>query len=277
MAIQFARIEIVGRGSGGNACCKSAYNSRSKIKDEQSNITYNFSNRGDNVYHEVLLPEHVNKRFSDISVLMNAIEQIERRKNSQLLKDIVIALPDDKELNLQDRINITHLIIDKMNWVKEGLAVQINIHEPHDGEKNWHAHLLVSTRRFTEDGQGFGAKARDLNPEFRSNGLKGYIVPEDQMIHETYKEIVNDYFKALGLENRVDMISTIPHEHIGPLRMRSPLNQAPIRNEERRLADIDTLKTGEDVLTRITREMSVFSQKDLNRAVKCRVPLHKGT
>ena len=36
MAIQFARIEIVGRSSGGNACCKGAYNARAIIKDEKN-------------------------------------------------------------------------------------------------------------------------------------------------------------------------------------------------------------------------------------------------
>ncbi|KJV76906.1 mobA/MobL family protein [Rickettsia hoogstraalii str. RCCE3] len=66
---------------------------------------------------------------------MNEVERIEKRKNSQLLKDIVIALPDDKELDLQDRITITHEIIEEMAWVKNGLGVQVDIHKPHDGEK----------------------------------------------------------------------------------------------------------------------------------------------
>ena len=153
MAIQFARIEIVGRSNGGNACRKGAYNARAIIKDQKTNITYNFSNRGDNVYHDILLPEGVDRKFKNISELMNAVEHAERKGNSQLLKDVVIALPDDKELDLQDRINITHEIIKEMEWVKNGLAVQVDIHEPHDGEKNWHAHLLVTTRRFTEDGK----------------------------------------------------------------------------------------------------------------------------
>src|SRR5690349_18621406 len=108
MAIQFARIEIVGRSSGGNACCKGAYNARIKITDERTNITYNFSNRGDNVHHEIILPGHVDLRFKSPAELMNAIEHIERKDSSQLLKDVVIALPDDKELTLQDRVNITH-------------------------------------------------------------------------------------------------------------------------------------------------------------------------
>ena len=63
MAIQFARIEIVSRSNSGNACCKGAYNARTTIKDERTNITYNFSNRGDHVYHEVLLPKSVDQRF----------------------------------------------------------------------------------------------------------------------------------------------------------------------------------------------------------------------
>jgi len=55
-------------------------------------------NKGDNVYHKILLPEHVDKKFNSISELMNEVERCEKRKDSQLLKDIILALPDDKEL-----------------------------------------------------------------------------------------------------------------------------------------------------------------------------------
>ena len=269
MAIQFARIEIVGRSSGGNACCKGAYNARMKVKDQQTGVIYNFSKKGDNVYHEILLPEYADKKFHSVSEFMNLIERSEKRKDSQLLKDIVLALPDDKELNLQDRIEIAHRLIEKRSWVKEGLGVQVDIHQPHDGEKNWHAHLLITTRRFTEDGLSLGAKAVDLNPEFKKAGNKAYIVPEDQQIHEDLKEIINDYFKELGLENRVDLISETPQEHIGPIRMRSVLNEAVIRNEERKFANIESLKTGADVIARVTKHASIFTEKDLMRALKC--------
>ena len=269
MAIQFARIEIVGRSNGGNACRKGAYNARTIIKDQKTNITYNFSNRGDNVYHDILLPEGVDQRFKNISELMNSVEHAERKGNSQLLKDVVIALPDDKELDLQDRINITHEIIKEMEWVKEGLAVQVDIHEPHDGEKNWHAHLLVTTRRFTEDGKRLGAKARDLNPEFKTGKDGNFIIPEEDIIHERGKRVINEYFKKLGLENRVDAIGIIAQEHIGPIRMRSVLNEAVIRNEERKFANIELLRTGADVIARVVKHASIFTKKDLMRAVKC--------
>ena len=274
MAIQFARIEIVSRSSSGNACCKGAYNARTKIKDEQTNVTYNFQKKGDNIYHEVLLPESADQKFKDIKILMNEVEKCEKRKDSQLLKDAVIALPDDKELNLQDRIEITKRIIEKRGWIKEGLAVQVDIHEPHDGEKNWHAHLLITTRRFTEDGKGFGIKARDLNPEFKNTGKKTFIIPEEILLQHDTRDVINDYFKELGLENRVDLISETPQEHIGPVRMRSVLNENVIRNEERKFADIESLKTGADVIARITKRASIFSRGDLERVVKC-IPNHE--
>ncbi len=220
MAIQFARIEIVSRSSGGNSCCKAAYNARLIIKDERTNITYNFSKKGDNVYHAVLLPNYVDKRFKDPRILMNEVERTEKRKNSQLLKDIVIALPDDKELDLNDRIAITHEIIEEMGWVKNGLGVQVDIHQPQTYEKNWHAHVLVTTRRFTEDGKSLGAKAVDLNPKFAKVKGKAFIIPEDKIIHERAKEVINKYFAKLGLEIKVDPISFMPQQHVGPTRMR---------------------------------------------------------
>lgn len=106
------------------------------------------------------------------------------------MKDVVIALPDDKELSLQDRINITHEIIEEMKWVKNGLAVQVDIHEPHDGEKNWHAHLLVITCRFTENGKRLGLKARDLNPEFKTSKSGNFIVPDERIIHKRGKRVI---------------------------------------------------------------------------------------
>ena len=269
MAIQFARIEHVQRSAGAKACCKGAYNARTIIKDEKTNVIYNFQNRGDDVYHEILLPDHVDKKFKNTAVLMNEVERLEKRKDSVLLKDIVLALPDDKELTLEDRIIITHRLIEKREWIKEGLAVQVDIHEPHEGEKNWHAHLLVTTRRFTEDGKGLSTKkAVDLEPKI-VGGKYRIVIKEDQQIHEDLKEIINDYFKGLGLENRVDSIGINPQEHIGPVRMRSVLNQAMDRNEERRIAEIEHLSNGSAVLDKVTRHTSVFSRGDLMRAAKC--------
>ncbi|EER22343.1 AAA family ATPase [Rickettsia endosymbiont of Ixodes scapularis] len=268
MAIQFARIEIVSRSSGGNACLKAAYNARLIIKDEIINITYNFSKKDDNVYHAVLLPNYVDHKFKDPRVLMNEVERLETRKNSQLLKDVVIALPDDKELDLNDRIAITHKIIEEMGWVKNGLGVQIDIHQPHDGEKNWHAHVLVTTRRFAEDGKTLGAKAVDLNPKFAKVKGKAFIIPEDKIIHARAKEVINKYFAKLGLEIRVDPISFMPQQHVGPTRMRSIINEIAEQNKICKLAHLEIVKNSDGVLNRIIRYQAIFTKLDIEKAVK---------
>ena len=214
------------------------------------------------------MPEGANKKFKDISILSNEVEAKEKKSNSQLLKEIVIALPDDKEFSLEDRINITHLIIKEMGWVKNGLAVQIDIHKPHDDKKNWHAHLLIQTRRFTECGQELGKKARDLNPVFKTGKGKSFIVPEEDIVHEKGKRIINDYCKKMGYETRVDAIGKIAQEHIGPVRMRSVMNEAVYRNEEVVEANIKYLNSGVRLLENVTRYLSVFNKADLERGVK---------
>jgi hypothetical protein len=53
------------------------------------------------------------------------------------------------------------------------------VHAPHDGESeseraNWHAHLLITTRRL--EGEQFNAKkARDLDPEVRRAGGRAVV------------------------------------------------------------------------------------------------------
>ncbi|KJV72565.1 mobA/MobL family protein [Orientia tsutsugamushi str. TA763] len=90
-----------------------------------------------------------------------------------MLKDIVIALPDEKELNLEHRIELTHRIVDAMECVQNGLGVQIDIHKPQT-EENWHVHILVTTRRFKENGEELGDKAVDLELNYNSKRSVAY-------------------------------------------------------------------------------------------------------
>ncbi|KJV75935.1 mobA/MobL family protein [Orientia tsutsugamushi str. TA763] len=268
MAIQFARIEFLSRSKGGDSCCKAAYNARTIVKNKKTNIRYNFSRKKDNVYHTVLIPAYVNQKFKNIQTLMNEVERTEKRENSKLLKDIVIALPDDKELNLEDRIKITHEIVDAMEWVQNGLGVQIDIHKPHTGDKNWHAHILVTTRRFKENGEELRAKAVDLEPKFRTVNGKKFVIQDSEMIHEKVKEIINAFFAKLGLSNRVDEISAVPQKHIGPTRIRSLINEAANENELRKEANLKIIKDADVIKDSIIHYKSIFTKQDIEKAIK---------
>ena len=55
----------------------------------------------------------------------------------------MIALPDDEAVTLEDRIELTNRF--GQIFADRGVAVQLDVHCPHEGEKNWHAHFLVTT------------------------------------------------------------------------------------------------------------------------------------
>lgn len=260
MAIAFARLQYVSRSSGGNACLKSAYNERSQMTCERSGQTFFFTHRDGNVCHEVLLPQGADSRFANSSVLWNAAENAEKRQNSQIAKDMVIALPDDPQVTLENKIEMTRIFA-QQNFVDKGLAVQLDIHAPHEGEKNWHAHLLITTRRFREDGQNFGEKARDLDSSVRF----GKVV-EGEAWGETWRDLQNSYFREKGYDLTVDPTAIIGQEHLGPVRMRRFAGDSEIalRADLIRQTNEELSHDPEAVLKLITRNKATFTAKDLD-------------
>jgi hypothetical protein len=108
---------------------------------ERTGETFSYQAKGDVAHHEVLLPVGANAKFEDSSTLWNEAERCEKRKDSQVAKEIVLALPDDKQMTLEDRIELTQRFAQE-NFVNKGVAVQIDIHAPDNDDKNWHAHLF---------------------------------------------------------------------------------------------------------------------------------------
>ncbi|XAF71810.1 MobA/MobL family protein [Orientia tsutsugamushi] len=275
MAIQFTRIEFLTRSKGGDSCRKAAYNARTIVKNKQTGIRYNFSRKKDNVYHTVLIPDYVKQEFKNIQTLMNEVERTAKKDNSQLLKDIVIALPDEKELNLEHRIELTHQIVDAMEWVQNGLGVQIDIHKPQIGDKNWHVHILLTMRRFREDGTGLGDIAVDLNPKIITVNGKKVVIKDPEMIHERVKEIINAYFAKLVLPYRVDEISEVPQKHLGNIkhikhigRIRNLINEVLNENELRKEAHLKIINDADVITDSITHYKSIFTKQDVEKAVK---------
>lgn len=263
MAIQFARCQYVSRSTGGNACRKASYNQRDAIRCERTGELFSFKERGGNVHHEILLPEDAHEKFKNASVLWNEVERCENRKDSQVAKEFVLALPDDAQVTFEDRIELTQRFVQE-HFVEKGLGIQIDIHEPDDEEKNWHAHVLVTTRRFSEDGLSFEKmKARDLDPTIK----KGFVVEAD-VWGELWRDLQNTYFEEKGYDLRVDPIGIVPQEHLGPVRMRHHMNDALSRAQLLEKANEELARDPGSVLEALTRNKAVFSEKDVDVFLK---------
>ncbi len=270
MAIQFARCEYVSRSQGGNVCRKASYNQREEIRCERTGELFSFKDRGGNVHHEIFLPEGIDEKFKNSSVLWNEVERCEKRKDSQLQKEFVLALPDDPQVTLEDRIELTRRFA-RDHFIEKGLGVQVDIHDPDESEKNWHAHLLVTTRRFSEDGLSFEkTKARDLDPTIR----KGFVVEAD-VWGELWRDLQNTYFEEKGYDLRVDPIGVLVQEHLGPVRMRHHMNEAILRSQMLQKANQELAKDPGNVLEALTRNQAVFSQRELEIFLKKHVPVEE--
>jgi len=266
MAIQFARCQFVSRSTGGNACRKAAYNQRESVLCDRTGELFSFKGRAGNVHHEILLPNGASEAFKNSTVLWNEAEHSERRKNSQVAREFVLALPDDKEVTLEDRIELTRRFA-QGQFADRGVAVQCDIHAPHEGDQNWHAHLLVTTRRFTEDGQSLGLKARDLNPEVRSKK-----VIEGDLWGEIWRDVQNGYFEEKGYDVRVDPIGVLTQEHLGPVRMRHHMNDALARAQLLQKANEELSRDPGSVIAALTRTQAILSEKDVGMFLDKHVP-----
>ncbi len=204
MAIAFAHVSIHTRAKGHSAIAGSAYRTGTKLFDARTGQTYDFSNRHDVAYTTVLLPEGCDSSFEDREFLWNQAELAEKRRDAQVCKDVVLALP--KELDLVQQIELAKRFA-QTHFVEKGLPADIAIHDHGDG--NPHAHILISTRRLEKN--GFSKyKARDLNPAF----AKGRVI-ENEFWGEQWREMQDDFFVEKNIDLSVDLNHLIPERHHG--------------------------------------------------------------
>ena len=232
MAIYHLSIKIISRGKGKSAVAASAYRSGEKIKNEYDGIVHDFTRKGGIAHTEILLPQNAPEEFSNRSVLWNSVEKIEKSKNSQLAREIEIALP--KELSREKQINLVREYV-KENFVKVGMCADIALHDKNDG--NPHAHILLTMRPLNED-KTWGAKSKkeyilDENGEkvkLKNGNYKTRKInttdwneqDKAEQWRRAWADITNKYLEENSIQEKVDhrsyqrqCIEQIPTIHLG--------------------------------------------------------------
>jgi len=136
-------------------------------------------------HSEIILPENAPPEYADRQTLWNAVEKNEKRKDAQLSREIIVALP--KELNLEEQISVMRQYI-KENFVKKGMIADFSIHH---NEKNPHAHIMLTMRNVSRN--GFGLKNTDWN---KKENLLSY--------RKAWTHIINNTLERKGLAERID-------------------------------------------------------------------------
>lgn len=209
MAIFHCQVSVVSRGSGQSACASAAYCAGEKIKCDRLGITHDYTKKRGVDHSEILTPEINGKTFdTNRAHLWNKVESSEKRKDAQLARSIVVAIPI--ELERQSKIDLVREFVTE-NFVSQGMIADVNIHDINS--HNPHAHILLTMRELVITPTGkieFGNKNRDWNERA--------LVDRQR---QNWATTANKYLAQVG-DSRIDHrsladqgIERIPQIHIG--------------------------------------------------------------
>ena len=203
------------RSSGRSSTAAAAYRSGTQIIDKQTGEVHNYKNKGSNGVEEskIILPKNAPEELQDRENLWNAAEESENRKNSVVAREVLVALPH--ELNKEERAEVVDKYSQSLSD-RYQTGVDYSIHKPDSNgdNRNYHAHIMMTTRRIDEN--GFGEKTRELDA-YKSTGKL-----EINNIRQSWEEHANKALEKSGNEQRIDSrslkdqgIDREPTKHVG--------------------------------------------------------------
>jgi ATP-dependent exoDNAse (exonuclease V) alpha subunit len=206
VAIFFMQISSVTRSAGRRATAAAAYRAGERIRDERSGETINYGRRRDVLHTEILLPRQFERLpvpwARDRERLWNTAEHAEKRHNARVAREYQLSLP--AELDAGRRIALARAFSAEIAE-RYRVAVDLAVHEPRSGgdPRNFHAHVLTTTREVTP--AGLGAKAGlDITPlERRRRELPDHR-QEYLSLRERWATLVNEALREANLTARVD-------------------------------------------------------------------------
>jgi ATP-dependent exoDNAse (exonuclease V) alpha subunit len=208
VAIYFLNLKTFGRSGGSSAVSAAAYRAGERIRDERTGKTYDHSDRQDIMHKEIILPD----RFAaddmgwaqDRASLWNTAESAETRKNARVAREYLVALP--AELPHEHRLSLvrgfSRELVERYRF-----ALDIAIHAPRDfpdsDPRNFHAHLLATTREVSTEGLGAKTTVEWNDANRREAGL-GPAINELLHVRQRWAEATNTALQAAHVGSRID-------------------------------------------------------------------------
>jgi len=225
MAIYHLSVKPVSRGAGRSATAAAAYRAAERIEDHTTGQVFDYTRKCGVEHAEIVLPVEATKRdinwARDRQQLWNAAEVAEKRKDARVAREYEVALP--QELTKAQRLVLTQEFSQEIAN-RYGCAVDFVIHKPHreGDERNFHAHILTTTRQVEATGLGAKTSIEWADTDRAKKGL-GPAKEEVTAIRERWAVLTNEKLQALGHESRVDHRTLeaqgeqrIPGQHLGP-------------------------------------------------------------
>ncbi|MEH7089126.1 MobQ family relaxase [Priestia megaterium] len=208
MAIYHLSMQIISRSKGQSAVAAAAYRSGEKLHDERTD-EQKFYARHVQPETMILTPSHAPEWMKNRNRLWNEVEKVEKRKDSQLARELNIALPIELNHNQQKELIQSFV---QNEFVAKGMVADIAIHR--DDANNPHAHIMLTMRNVDQD--GFGKKNRDWNADFANakENNRGYVKNSEGClsIREQWANYANQALEQVQSKERITHLS---HENSG--------------------------------------------------------------
>ena len=303
MAVYHCHTHAISRsGKSGSALACAAYRSGEALRERQSSTAelaayrtgeavadgsgkvHDYTRKGGVAHTEIMLPEGVNAEWaSDRATMWNATEAAEKRKNSRVAREWRVALPH--ELSADERVELARDFAREIVG-RYGVAADVAVHAPSRSgdQRNWHAHILCTTREIADEGFGRKAVIEWSNTNLAKEGLP-YTSLQIREMRMLWEEKTNEHLADAGHENRVDSRSYA--ERGIELEASRTVHVGQVYAEERdrqigterilpveRLGDEQSVRNAEAIearpellLDRITQSESVFTRADVAAAL----------
>ena len=196
MAIFHANIKNFSRGKGECATAAAAYRAGIAIVDTRTRITHDFTRRHGVISFHMIAPAGAPAWCNDPAVFFDACERWESRANAIVARELEVSLP--AELSGDQRrdlaLSLAQTLVDRYHVV-----VLAALHAPSKlgDSRNFHVHLLMSSRRVGPD--GLGARAAS---ELDARGGRGNR--EVHAVRALVSETINRALASAQIAEKVD-------------------------------------------------------------------------
>jgi Ti-type conjugative transfer relaxase TraA len=186
MAIYHFHAKMVKRAEGQSVIAGAAYRSGSKLYEESTGITHDYTHKQGVEHSEILAPTGAPEWVFDRATLWNAVEAAEKRKDAQVAREIEVGLPIELEDN--EQIALVRDFV-RREFISRGMVADFNVHR--DNPNNPHSHILLTTRNLAAE--GFGPKNRSWNAT-------------DELVawRRGWADVTNQHLIEAGLGVRID-------------------------------------------------------------------------
>lgn len=157
-----AHAKQVQRSAGHSAVAAAAYRSGEKLFEERTGLSHDYTKKQGVELSRIYLPENAPNALRNREALWNAAEKKENRSNSCTAHELEIGFP--YEFNAMQRREAGDKVAREL-MKRYGCAVDICYHAPNanNDERNYHAHILFTTRGFDESTKDGWAKTKFRN------------------------------------------------------------------------------------------------------------------